>query len=106
MKKEELAYKRDTEKKLVSLMIELYRKGHKNQEGIDEECQELITYSDARIDTCPYMETKTFCSKCKTHCYKPDMREKIKQVMRYAGPRMLFHHPVMAIKHLIEEKRE
>ncbi|MDR2525428.1 MAG: nitrous oxide-stimulated promoter family protein, partial [Oscillospiraceae bacterium] len=34
-------------------------------------------------------------------CYRADMREKIRAVMRYAGPRMLLHHPVMAIRHFI-----
>ena len=57
------------------------------------------------MDSCPFMETKTFCSKCQVHCYKKDMREKIKEVMRFSGPRMLFHHPIIAIRHLIERKK-
>ena len=59
-----------------------------------------------RVDHCPHMETKTFCSACKTHCYKPQMREAIRQVMRWSGPRMIFHHPVLAIRHLIETKKQ
>jgi hypothetical protein len=34
------------------------------------------------------------------------MREKIREVMRFSGPRMIFHHPIMAIRHLIECRRE
>ena len=34
------------------------------------------------------------------------MRAKIKQVMRYSGPRMIFSHPIIAMKHVIETKRE
>lgn len=52
------------------------------------------------------METKTFCSNCKVHCYKPDMREKIREVMRFSGPRMLFYHPIMAIRHVMESRKE
>ena len=52
------------------------------------------------------MQTKTFCSNCRVHCYKPDMREKIRQVMRFSGPRMLFYHPIRAIRHVIETKKE
>ena len=52
------------------------------------------------------METKTFCSNCKVHCYRPEMRQKIREVMRFAGPRMLFVHPVAAVRHLIESRRE
>lgn len=27
-------------------------------------------------------------------------------VMRYSGPRMLLKHPILAIRHLLHEKRE
>ena len=37
---------------------------------------------------------------------KSDMREKIRQVMRFSGPRMIFHHPLMALRHVIETKKE
>ena len=40
------------------------------------------------------------------HCYKPDMREKIREIMRFSGPRMIFHHPMTAITHVIETKKE
>lgn len=33
-------------------------------------------------------------------------REKIREVMRFSGPRMIFHHPVAAIRHVIETKKE
>ena len=52
------------------------------------------------------MENKTFCSNCKTHCYQTQMRERIRQVMRYSGPRMLLHHPVMAVRHVVETVKE
>ena len=52
------------------------------------------------------METKTFCFNCRIHCYKPEMREKIRSVMRFSGPRMLLYHPIMAIRHVIETKKE
>ena len=94
--------KRSDEKLLVSEMIALYcRKQHNTPKGhLCPECQELHDYALARIDRCPFMETKTFCSACKVHCYKPEMREKIRAVMRWAGPRMLPVHPVLSIRHL------
>ncbi len=75
------------------------------------ECAELEAYAHARSERCPFMEEKTFCSNCTgsnctVHCYRPEMRERIRTVMRYAGPRMIFHHPVMAIRHMIESQRE
>lgn len=100
------AQKREQEKQTVGLMIELYCHGHHGTRGhaLCPECEALRSYADARVDHCPHMETKTFCSACKTHCYKPQMREAIRQVMRWSGPRMIFHHPVLAIRHLIETK--
>ena len=99
--------KREREKQIVSEMIRLYcRKRHGTRAGLCPECAELDAYARTRSDRCPFMEPKTFCSNCKVHCYKPEMREKIREVMRFSGPRMLFHHPVMAVRHVIESKRE
>lgn len=99
--------KREREKQTVSLMIALYcRKNHGTKHGLCTECSALDTYARQRSDKCPFMETKTFCSNCKVHCYKPEMREKIRAVMRFSGPRMIFHHPVMAVRHVIETHKE
>lgn len=98
--------KRQMEKETVSLMIDLYCKKHHKTKTLCEECRKLKEYAMQRSEKCPFMETKTFCSNCKVHCYKPEMREKIRAVMRFSGPRMLFHHPFMAIRHVIESKKE
>ena len=107
--------KREREKKMVSEMILLYcRKQHKSlrkasglgKTELCQECAELENYARMRSDRCPFMETKTFCSNCKVHCYKPEMRERIRKIMRFSGPRMLFVHPVAAIRHVIESSRE
>lgn len=109
--KQNMEKKRADEKLLVSEMIALYcRKQHASPKGqLCPQCRELHDYALLRIEKCPFMETKTFCSACKVHCYKPEMREKIRAVMRWAGPRMLPVHPVLSIKHLavtLKAKRE
>lgn len=99
--------KREREKQTVALMIRLYcRKKHGTKKELCSECQTLHNYAMLRSDKCPFMEIKTFCSNCKVHCYKSDMREKIREVMRFSGPRMIFHHPIMAIRHVYESKKE
>ena len=99
--------KREREKQIVSEMIALYcRKKHGTKGRLCPDCAVLSDYAKIRSDKCPFMETKTFCSNCRVHCYKPDMREKIREVMRFSGPRMLTVHPVMAVRHVIESKRE
>lgn len=99
--------KREREKRMVSQMIALYcRKKHHTRGDLCPQCAALDAYAKMRADKCPFMEAKTFCSNCRIHCYKPDMRAKIREVMRFAGPRMILHHPVAAIRHVVETKKE
>ena len=98
--------KRQREKRIVAEMIRLYCRKKHGQNELCPECAQLLQYASQRSDRCPFMETKTFCSNCHVHCYKAEMREKIRIVMRFSGPRMLFHHPVLALRHLIEDQKE
>lgn len=98
--------KREREKEIVSLMICLYcRKNHAGK-TLCPECRELNDYARRRSDACPFMQTKTFCSNCRVHCYNREMRGKIREVMRFSGPRMIFYHPIMALRHVVETKKE
>ena len=69
-------------------------------------CDCLLEYASYRLAKCPYGEEKPTCVKCPIHCYGRDKRETMKEVMRFAGPRMLLRHPVLAIRHLLDDKRE
>ena len=96
----ELNRKIEHERRVVADMIALYcRKKHSGSE-LCEMCRALAEYADRRTVACPRMEDKTFCSQCPTHCYRHDMREQIREVMRFAGPRIIFYHPVAALRHL------
>ena len=79
-----------------------YCKGQKHPGRPCRDCSELIQYVEERVDLCPFMETKTYCSNCKVHCYNPSMRMKIKEVMRYSGPRMILSHPMIVIDHVYQ----
>ena len=98
--------KQDKEKQVVKTMIILYCKKIHKCKSLCNECNEVLNYANIRIEHCPFKETKTFCSNCEIHCYKPEMREKIRKIMRFSGPRMILYHPIMAIKHLIQTKKE
>ena len=80
----------EKERKLIPVMIRSYCHGKHGTKG-EELCEE-----------CKAKVNKQFCSFCKIHCYKPEMREKIKDVMKWAGPRMIFTHPVFAFKHVFQ----
>ncbi len=96
-----------TEFKTVSAMVEIYCKGHHDTKGdLCTECLELLSYAEVRLDRCPYGEDKPTCNKCPIHCYKPEPKEQMRLVMRYSGPRMLAKHPILAVRHLIHEKRK
>jgi hypothetical protein len=91
------------EKNTIAAMVRIYCKNHHEGHGqLCPECNELLEYAEMRLDKCPFQEKKTTCGKCPIHCYQPQMREKVKKVMRYAGPRMLLHHPVLAMQHAID----
>ena len=103
-----VAAKREREKRMVGEMIALWcHAKHGTRRGeLCTECAEHAAYACQRSDRCPFMEEKTFCSNCRVHCYRPEMREKIREVMRFAGPRMIFHHPVAALRHVYETQAE
>ena len=105
---EAIRKKREKEKQTVTFMIGIYchRKHHTKGEALCEACRELADYASARVDHCPHMGDKTFCSCCKTHCYKPEMRERIRTVMRFSGPRMIIYCPKMFFMHKHEEKKK
>jgi len=103
--------KRKREQRIVTEMIRLFcRKNHKSEEkdgqGLCRQCRQLNEYARSRSEHCPFMAEKTFCANCRVHCYKPEMREQIRTVMRFSGPRMILYHPVMALWHLITSKIE
>lgn len=92
----------DKEKEVVSAMISLYCKGrHKpSAPGLCRACRGLESYAHSRLDTCPYGDDKSFCSACPHHCYQPLERALIRRVMAYAGRKMIFYRPGMALKHV------
>ncbi len=107
---------KEKEYKVIEYMIKMYCKGnHNHKKDICEECAELLEYAHVRSQRCPHgkgvdngkiLAKKPYCANCPIHCYKPDMREKIRKVMRYSGPRMIFTHPILAMQHLIESKTQ
>ena len=95
------------EKKTVGEMIHLYCRLNKHckSKELCADCAQLLEYARKRLDSCKFGNDKSSCRKCPVHCYKPDMKEKIRAVMRFSGPRMIIYHPIMAIRHLWAERK-
>lgn len=77
---------------------------HHHGERPCRDCDALLAYVERRIGKCPYGSAKPACSQCRTHCYRTDMRRRIQDVMCFAGPRMIYRHPLMAIRHLLTKR--
>ena len=93
----------DREKRTIKVMVAMFCK-HQHGEGIllCDDCSKLYNYAIKRIELCKFGSSKPTCAKCPIHCYNQHMRIKVKDVMRFAGPRMLLRHPYLAIQHIID----
>lgn len=91
------------EKRTVTAMIRMYCGDlHGGGKRLCEDCEALRAYAMKRLDACKFGADKPKCSACPVHCYKPAMREKIRAVMKHAGPRMMTRHPVLAVGHVVD----
>lgn len=98
----------ERERLTMSKMVGIYCSAHHQgtEYSLCEDCGEFLDYAYLRLEKCPYGEDKPTCANCPIHCYKPARREQVKRIMRYAGPRMLLHHPVLAITHKLDGLRK
>lgn len=96
----------DNERRTVELMIRLYCRSKEGNSQLCGKCKELLEYADSRLSKCHFGENKPTCRRCPVHCYRPEMRRHMQDVMRYAGPRMFFYHPIIAIRHIFRELRK
>ncbi len=102
----------DREKRTVAAMIALYCGAHHGLGGdgalvggLCDACDQLRRYADLRIDRCRFHAAKPVCARCSVHCYSAERRDRIREVMRYAGPRMMLHHPFLALLHGVDSLR-
>lgn len=96
------------EKKTINKMVRVYCKGkHDSKDNqLCDECDEFLSYAYLRLDKCPFQEEKSTCGKCLVHCYKPEMREKAKKIMRYSGPRLIWRAPILSLHHIFDGRKK
>ena len=94
------------DKRTVSAMVRIYCRGtHGEGREMCSDCGTLLEYAHARLDHCPFGRRKTTCAKCPVHCYKPLERDRMRHVMREAGPRMFPRHPFLSLWHVWQHFR-
>lgn len=81
------------------------REAHGTTEGLCAACQSLMDYATRRLDRCVFGDAKPTCANCTVHCYNAEHREAMRTMMRYAGPKMIFRHPVLALRHVLDGRR-
>jgi hypothetical protein len=97
----------EREKDCIGKMVAIYCKGvHGTKVGLCPDCRELLDYADMRVDKCRFGAQKSTCAKCVVHCFKRDVRERVKEVMRYAGPKMSYTHPWLSFMHFLDGFRK
>jgi hypothetical protein len=95
------------EQQTMAAMIACYCKGHHHADmALCPECRQLMDYAALRLERCRFGADKPVCAKCPVHCYQLLRREQIRAVMLYAGPRMLWRHPILSLRHWLDGFRK
>jgi len=93
--------------KTMEAMIKIYCRDHHGEALAPcAECRQLLHYAGVRLERCRFGAEKPACAKCPVHCYQRTRRDQVKAVMRYAGPRMVWEHPVMSLRHWLDGFRQ
>lgn len=91
---------------MVAIWCAAHHAADESAAGTCVACREFLDYAARRLEKCPYGEAKPTCAKCPIHCYKRAQREHAREIMRYAGPRMTWRHPWLALMHLVDKVRK
>jgi hypothetical protein len=97
---------RRRERDTIDAMLRIFcHDRHRSKRTLCEECHGVLAYSERRLEKCLFEEDKPTCAQCPVHCYQPAMRAKVREVMRYAGPRLIYRHPILALLHMLHGRK-
>ena len=99
--------------KTMSAMVRIYCRDQHQERGqlardtdLCDECRQFLDYAGVRLERCRFGQEKPTCANCPVHCYQRDRREQARVIMRYAGPRMIWEHPLMSLRHWLDGYRK
>lgn len=93
--------------KTMTAMVQIYCRDHHHlTDGLCPDCERFLSYANVRLERCRFGEDKPTCAKCPVHCYQRERREEARVIMRYAGPRMMWEHPVLSLRHWMDGFRK
>ena len=97
-----IADSQKTVARMIRLTCRAHHRGQAGSDGLCPDCRALLDYARDRLDHCPFGDAKPVCARCRIHCYRPEQRGQIRQVMRYSGPRMIRAYPLDGVRHLLQ----
>lgn len=97
--------RRAREWKTIDTMMRMYCAHHHGGGDLCGECGALSDYARRRLERCVFGDAKPTCANCLVHCYNAEMRERVRVMMRWAGPRMMLRHPVQGLLHKLDGLR-
>ncbi|MCR5177034.1 MAG: nitrous oxide-stimulated promoter family protein [Anaerovibrio sp.] len=102
---DKIQYKKEQELETIAEMINIYCRDIHKTDGTNlcPECQDMLDYVKKRIALCPRGGEAVSCGNCKTHCYAPKRRQKMRAIMNYSASKMLLDSPIMAIRNKIAQ---
>ena len=91
----------------MTAMVEIFCHDHHHPaEELCAGCRQFLDYANLRLERCHFGAEKPVCAKCPVHCYQRERREQVRTIMRYAGPRMVWRHPVLSLHHWLDGFRK
>jgi len=96
------------EQETIGRMVRIYcaARHERIAQDLCDSCREFLDYAELRLQKCPYGNAKPTCANCPVHCYKPGHKARARMIMRFAGPRMLFRHPLLTLSHKMDYWRK
>ena len=89
----------------MSAMVRIYCRDRHQSDGLCGECEAFLRYANERLERCRFGMEKPTCARCPVHCYQRERREQARVIMRHSGPRMMWEHPVMSLRHWVDGLR-
>ena len=76
----------DGQLRVLRRFVEVYCRAHHGTDDAEPcaECLDLVEYARKRLQKCPH-DPKPKCKDCATHCYNPQYRQRVREIMRFSG---------------------
>lgn len=97
----------DKDRRTLEAMGRIFCSAHhdctKDAAGLCPECRATVDATLERAAACPFGHEGN-CQDCAVRCQRGEARDRIREIMRYAAPRMTLRHPFMTLDYLRKKR--